>query len=265
VFAFREARGAVEVAFTDRRPLDGSGAALDLAEPTEKRPRPRGDLDRSIAVLAVALARGGEPADGEPLELPAGADVPAVARMRQVHGSEVHTVGQQWLAERSGPGAVDPPEVDGLVSSLPGVALLVRVADCVPVLLADVDRGVIGAAHAGRNGLVAGVVPRTVARMRDQGAQQVTAWVGPHICGRCYEVPETMREEVSSVVPEAFAETSWGTPAVDVGAGVKAQLLAADATVVEASRCTLESEDLFSHRRDAARAGRLGGAVWVRP
>jgi YfiH family protein len=145
------------------------------------------------------------------------------------------------------------------------VILLVRVADCVPLLLADIEHSVVGAAHAGRPGLVAGIVPATVARMRELGAGRITAWLGPHVCGRCYEVPAEMRAEVAATVPASFAETSWGTPAVDVGAGVVAQLEAEGIEVVDASRCTLEDDDLFSYRRQGVASGRLGGLVWVRP
>ena len=101
--------------------------------------------------------------------------------------------------------------------------------------------------------------------MRDLGADRIVAWLGPHVCGSCYEVPGEMREEVAAVVPEAYAETSWATPAVDVGAGVVAQLEKLGVEVVDASRCTLETDDLYSYRRDGAAAGRLGGLVWVRP
>ena len=72
--------------------------------------------------------------------------------------------------------------------------------------------------------------------MRELGADEITAWIGPHVCGRCYEVPESMRAEVAAVVPESFAETSWGTPALDIGAGVRAQLARAGVTVVEVGR-----------------------------
>jgi copper oxidase (laccase) domain-containing protein len=72
-----------------------------------------------------------------------------------------------------------------------------------------------------------------------------------------------MRAEVAAAVPEAFAETSWGTPAVDVGAGVVAQLREAGADVVDAGLCTREDRTLFSHRRNES--GRLAGLVWVRP
>jgi polyphenol oxidase len=250
VFAFQETRGAVEVAFTDRhRALgDGPHASLDLAEPKPgDDPAAWDRLEENLDAVAEALARGGE--------------TPSVVRMRQVHGAEVHTVDRRGLGGRE----PDPPEADGLVTALPGVALLVRVADCVPVLLADSEHAVVGAAHAGRQGLVAGVVPATVGRMRELGAVDMVAWVGPHVCGSCYEVPAEMRDEVVEAVPEAFGETSWGTPAVDVGAGIVAQLRADGVEVVDASRCTLEDEALYSYRRQGTAAGRLGGMVWVRP
>ncbi len=130
-----------------------------------------------------------------------GADGPA----HDVHG-HLHAVG------------------DGLVTTQPGVSLMVRAADCVPVLFADESGTVIGAAHCGRPGLVAGIVPATVAAMRSLGAGPLRAWVGPHVCGRCYEVPEQMRDDVAAVEPDSRATTSWGTPSLDVGAGVRAQL-----------------------------------------
>jgi YfiH family protein len=230
---------------------------MDLAEPKPGAdPAERVRLVENIGLLASALGHGAEPsARGH-----GDAAAPVVVRMHQVHGGHVHTVDRAGLEAAH----AEPPTADGLVTALPGVALLVRVADCVPVVLADVDRRVVAVAHAGRQGLVAGVVPRTIEGMRDLGAERVVAWVGPAVCGRCYEVPGPMREEVASVVPEAFAETSWGTPALDVAAGVRAQLATA-AEVVDASRCTLEHDDLYSYRRDGAAAGRLGGLVWVRP
>jgi copper oxidase (laccase) domain-containing protein len=70
---------------------------------------------------------------------------------------------------------------------------------------------------------------------------------------------------VTAAVPEAYAETSWGTPSVDIGVGVRAQLSRCDVEVVDASRCTREDEDLFSYRRQGKQSGRLAGLVWVRP
>lgn len=138
---------------------------------------------------------------------------------------------------------------------------MVRAADCVPVLLADPDAQVIGAAHAGRLGMALGVVPATVARMRELGGDRITAWVGPHICGSCYEVPVDLRDEVAATVPASRSTTSWGTPALDIGAGVRAQLTAVGVEVVDVGRCTRESPDLHSYRRDGARAGRQAGVI----
>jgi YfiH family protein len=266
VFAFTDTRAPVEVAFTDRQGgvSGGPSASLDLAEPAldasdvESR---LAALEENLDAVGYAIARGGPPAEGDPFALPPGTPLPTLVRMRQVHGNDVAVVDRAWLDGRH----QEPPRVDGLVTDVAGVALVVRVADCVPVLIADPVRGVVGAAHAGRQGLVEGIVPATVAAMRELGAapERLVAWVGPHICGRCYEVPDTMRAEVAAEVPEAFAETSWGTPAVDVGAGVVAQLREAGAGVVDAGLCTREDETLFSHRRNES--GRLAGLVWVRP
>lgn len=187
-----------------------------------------------------------------------GLDPARVVWMNQVHGAGVAVV--------DGPWGTDPvPSVDALVTDRPGLALAVLTADCVPVLLADPVAGVVAAAHAGRPGMVAGVVPATVARMTELGArpERIVARTGPAVCGRCYEVPEAMRAEVAAVEPAAHAETSWGTPAVDVTAGVLDQLARLGVTDVVASGvCTLESRDHYSYRRDRT-TGRLAGYVWL--
>jgi polyphenol oxidase len=170
----------------------------------------------------------------------------------QCHGAEV-VVASAPVPER--------PQADGIVTVTPGLTLLVRTADCVPVLLVAPGEGVVGAAHCGRPGLVAGVVPATVARMRELGATTIEGWIGPHVCGRCYEVPAQMRDEVAAVVPASLAETSRGTPSVDLGAGVRSQLESLDVRAHDVSRCTLESTDLYSYRRDGRGAGRQAGVV----
>lgn len=274
MFTFQDKRGNVEVAFTDRHGDAGRHDGLDLAEPrgtggsagrcattADPAATDLAALEENIDIVGHALARGGPASGGNPFGLPRGVQPPTVARIRQVHGADVLTVDRGWLEARR----QTPPSADGLVTDLPGVALLIRGADCVPVLLADVDRGVVGAAHAGRVGLVAGILAATLARMHDLGARSIVAWVGPHVCGRCYEVPASMREDVAAIVPESLGETSWGTPSLDLGAGVAAQLRADGVECVDASRCTVESDDLYSHRREGVAAGRLGGLVWVRP
>lgn len=179
-----------------------------------------------------------------------------LARARQVHGDEVLVVSEAVPLGQA-------PTGDALVTATRGLGLMVRVADCVPLVLADVEAGVVGAVHSGRPGLVLDIATRAVEVMREQGASEIVAWVGPHVCGSCYEVPEQMRSDVSAVVPEAYAETSWGTPAVDIGAGVRAQLARAGVEVVDVPGCTREEADLHSFRRDGDAAGRFAGLVWV--
>jgi YfiH family protein len=238
VYSHRSTSGPVDLAFTDRYggvsavPFDSLNLALEGGD----------DAEATTANLARVLG------DFAP-------DAP-VADLHQVHGAVVDVV--DGLQDRQ------RPDADGVVTTRPDVVLMVRAADCVPVLLADPVVGVIGAAHAGRPGLAAGVVPATVAAMRERGATDVTAWIGPHVCGGCYEVPAEMRAEVGALVPAAVATTTWGTPALDLGAGVRAQLEQLGATVVDVSRCTRESDDLYSYRRDGARAGRLAGLIRLR-
>ncbi|WAL94983.1 peptidoglycan editing factor PgeF [Streptomyces sp. Je 1-369] len=182
-----------------------------------------------------------------------------VVWMNQVHGRDVAVVEGPW-----GPDA-DIPAVDAVVTARRGLALAVLTADCTPVLLADPVAGVAAAAHAGRPGMLAGVVPATVEAMVELGAEpgRIVARTGPAVCGRCYEVPEAMRADAAAVEPAAHAETSWGTPAVDVTAGVHAQLERLGVCDREQSPvCTLESGDHFSYRRDRT-TGRLAGYVWL--
>jgi YfiH family protein len=231
VYAHRTSTGPVDLAFTDR--YDGVSAvpfdSLNLALVGDDDPDA---VRRNTELLLADFAPGATLAD-----------------MEQVHGRRVVDAG--------GP----RERCDALVTDRPDMVLMVRVADCVPVLLADVDAGVVGAAHAGRNGVVEGVVTSCVARMRELGAEQVDAWVGPHVCGACYEVPASMQADVVAVEPATRSTTSWGTPALDLGSGVREQLIRLGVRVHDVSRCTLESPDLYSHRRDGARAGRLAGLI----
>jgi YfiH family protein len=183
---------------------------------------------------------------------------PGIAWMRQVHGREVRYACEQW-PER------EPEACDAVYTDVRGQVLGVLVADCVPVLLADPDARLVGAAHAGREGMVAGVVPALVAAMAGAGArpERMRAVIGPAICGGCYEVPAELRDRVSAEVPEANCATSAGTPGLDIAAGVRAQLRAVGVTTVEHDlRCTRESAELYSYRRDGV-TGRFAGLVWI--
>lgn len=171
--------------------------------------------------------------------------------MDQCHGADVAVVDAPPEA---------PPAVDALVTTVPGLALAALVADCTPILLADTGAGVVGAVHAGRPGMVAGVVGHAVQAMRDLGARTITATVGPSVCSRCYEVPEPMRAAAAAVAPESRAVSWTGTPAIDVAAGVVAQLVAAGVTVHWVAGCARENEHLYSYRRDGT-TGRYAGVI----
>jgi len=161
--------------------------------------------------------------------------------MNQVHGNSVAVI--DGLSE---PG----PTADALVSRTADLAVMV--ADCVPVVLVGSDaagESLLGAVHAGRPGVQAGVIPAAVAQLRAGGAQNIKAWIGPSVCGRCYEVPEALRTAVADAVPAAHATTSWGTPALDLPAAVESQLAAAGVDYENVGVCTLEHASLYSHRR----------------
>ncbi len=177
----------------------------------------------------------------------------------QVHGTEVLHVTREVLdGPRTGTGAVGT--ADALVTGLPGLALGVLVADCTPVLLHDETAGLVGVAHAGRQGMTKGVVGAVVSALRDLGSGQLRAIVGPSVCGRCYEVPAELREEAATVAPVSAATTWQGTPAIDVAAGVVDQLTELGVPLEWVPGCAREDEALYSHRRDG-RTGRFAGII----
>lgn len=225
-------------AFTDRHGgvSDDDYATLNLGGHV-------GDVESAVSANRAQVA--------DAIGLPAG----QVLFMNQVHAADVAVVDKPW----DGPA----PDVDAMVTTRPGLALGVLVADCVPVLFGDAKSGVVAVAHAGRPGLAAGVVPATVGAMRDLGADDIAAKVGPSVCGQCYEVPERLQAQVSAVAPEAKSTTRAGTPGLDIRAGVRAQLAAADVAEVDgAGLCTMEDPDFYSYRRDRT-TGRFAGLAWI--
>jgi len=185
--------------------------------------------------------------------------VPAdrVVWMRQVHSSLVRVV--------DGPGS--PADCDGIVTTATGVALGVLAADCVPILAGDRVHGVVGAAHAGRRGAAAGIGPQLIRMMTQVGADvaDIAVWLGPAICGCCYEVPRDMRDAVEAVLPGSACATERGTPGLDLRVGLARQLTALGIRAVAVdTRCTHTDPDLFSHRRGAP-TGRQAGLIWRMP
>lgn len=191
--------------------------------------------------------------------------VPGFARANQVHGTTVLAVDAPQPPDAA---TEEVPVADALLTRTPGLGLMVRVADCVPVVL--LGRSTAAVVHAGRVGMVGDVVTRAVDRLRevddpDTDGGPVSAWIGPSVCGACYEVPAALRDEVAAVEPSTRSTTAWGTPALDVAAGVRAQLERAGvADVVVVPGCTREEPRLHSYRRDGAASGRTAGLVWLR-
>ncbi|MEU7829497.1 polyphenol oxidase family protein [Nonomuraea sp. NPDC049129] len=188
-----------------------------------------------------------------------GLDPDRVVYMKQVHGGSARYVTR--------PFGEDAPPLDATCTTETGLALVVLVADCAAVLLADARRGVVGAAHAGRLGTAAMVVPHLLEVMIAHGADpaSMTAVVGPTICRRCYEVPLQMRDEMAALVPCTSAVSRHGTPSIDLRSGIEGQLRAAGISDVRHDRrCNAESPELFSHRREGA-TGDCAGYVWMEP
>jgi len=156
------------------------------------------------------------------------------AMVHQVHGAHVVHARR---AGRLGDG-------DAIVSTTPGLEIAVRVADCAPIAL-EAD-GVVGVVHAGWRGIVAGVIPAAVDAMRALGAREIRAALGPCIHAECYEFGTDELDAVAAQLGESVrGTTSWGTPALDVVAAVRAQLPGVD---VSESVCTACSTEHWSHR-----------------
>lgn len=206
-----------------------------------------GDDPAAVAANRARLAsRLGLPADH-------------VVWMDQVHGTHIARV----LGPTGGP----VPATDGIVTDRPGLALAVLTADCVPVLAADEEAGVIGAAHAGRVGATAGIVPALVGAMTSLGArpERISVLLGPAADGRHYELPDDLAAEVEQALPGSRTETVAGTAGVDIRAGIARQFAGLGVTDVAADpRCTIADESLFSYRRQG-RTGRQASVIWRQP
>ena len=235
-----------------------------------------GSLGGGVRYAYTARAGGvsAPPYDSLNLSPRVGDEPGAVERNRREVLDRLGLSATVWLAAAHGARAAivsaasapdAEPEVDVLATIDAGIGLAALSADCVLVVLADPAAGVIAVAHCGRPGLLAGVVASAVATMRDLGASRMRAALGPSVCGACYEVPRAMADEVCAVVPQAAARTRDGRPALDIAAGVAAQLAAHDVEVARhVGGCTREDPSLFSYRRDAV-TGRQAALVWRAP
>jgi YfiH family protein len=172
----------------------------------------------------------------------------------QIHSAQAVTVSTPWEIAAN-------PKADAMATDKSGIALGVLAADCAPVLLADAGAHVIGAAHAGWGGALAGITESVVAAMERLGArrERISAAVGPCISGASYEVgPEFKPRFVAADAPnDRFFERSKreGHWQFDLPAYVAHRLRQSGIGVVEVvPRCTYKSEaDFFSYRRTTHR------------
>ncbi|MCF2705676.1 laccase domain-containing protein [Arcanobacterium haemolyticum] len=201
------------------------------------------------------------------------------AWMNQVHGATIRDAIPGAVCDGCDGLIVDLTEKQGDSSADAQIAAAcVMVADCVPLLLASRTRPRGAAIHVGRAGMLAGIAEEAVSELvgravdhgeltREEALADLVAVIGPSICGKCYEVPDSMRAEAHERVPGCASETSWGTPAIDLQAGLRGQLKRAGVrNIRDLARCTYERDDYFSHRRSTARgsqAGRFVGIVQV--
>jgi YfiH family protein len=193
------------------------------------------------------------------------ADPVRLLGLTQVHSADVVTATEAWAA---GQGA----KADAMVTDRPDLALGIVTADCAPVLFADATGGIVGAAHAGWRGAVAGVLEATLAAMTALGAPlgSITAAIGPCIAQPSYEVGPDLRD---AVLARAAADSAFFAPGqrpdrwqFDLAGYCAARLRAAGVRHVIVTRVdTLAEEDrFFSHRRRTlAKAGPIGHQISV--
>jgi YfiH family protein len=169
--------------------------------------------------------------------------------MNQVHGDRIAIIEEV---------TDEVPTADSLVTGIPGISLAVMVADCIPLLLKSAEA--VAAVHVGRRGLVNEITRKTLSLMRDMGASQVTAIIGPAICGSCYEVSEDIYSEVIATHPFAESRTPHGSYALDLPAALRSVLSDEGVAIVNKFECTVESSEYFSYRRDGV-TGRQAGVI----
>ena len=220
--------------------------------------------------------------------------------MRQVHSSVIHRVDESHIGQgRADVGHPQHPLVgDGLIANRAEMVLAVRVADCLPVLMADPVRRAVGAFHAGWRGTLARIVEKGVGELRRQFGSDpadIKAAIGPGIHRCCYEVGEDLRDRFASqfcYAGELFEEVFSSDPVrrkypllfmnqrapghgepprtahLDLVEANRLQLLAAGVrqeNIWISDLCTSCRTDLlFSHRKEKGATGRMVGAIGIK-
>jgi YfiH family protein len=192
-----------------------------------------------------------------------GVDLDCLVLMRQVHSAEVFVAERRLLKPSS-----NAPEADIAVTDDPAVAVSVRSADCVPILLADRRTGAVAAVHAGWKGTAAGAAIVAVRALRSccgTNAEDVIAAVGPSIGPCCYEVGPDLVRHFSSHAQASTWFTRDAKPRLDLWGATRDQLAGAGVPLRQihvCELCTFDHPAVFhSYRRDGPNAGRLVAAI----
>jgi YfiH family protein len=189
-----------------------------------------------------------------------------LAQVRQIHSSTVVRVDSP-----NDPGS-PLPHADGMITNNPGVLLLMRFADCVPILLYDSDKKVIGIAHAGWKGTVLGIVAETVKKMQTEygtSPSSLIAGIGPSIGPDHYQIGQDVIREVRRSFPKR-----WNEILIDNSDGVKFDLWKANRILLQeegvkkievAEICTsCNLGDWYSHRGENGKTGRFAAAIGIK-
>ena len=173
----------------------------------------------------------------------------SLAFMDQRHGADISVIAEPAQANLI-------PDADALMTNQKGIGLAVMVADCVPLLLAA--EGWVAAVHVGRVGLMSNIVESVLRKFDELGAAARDAWIGPHICQECYEVDSNMYRELTASRP--LLATTDEKHCLNLKAPIVDVLVGQGVRVHDLSRCTVETDDLFSYRRDGM-TGRFAGVI----
>jgi len=162
------------------------------------------------------------------------------------------------------PGELAGAPADAAVTAHPGCVLAVRTADCAPVVL--LGSAAVGVVHAGWRGLLDGVVERAAAALRTLDDGPIVGHLGPCIRAGCYEFDGPERDLLAARFGDTVcATTTWGTPALDLAAGVHAALASAGvAEVHDTAGCTACDRRWYSHRA-RAEVERFATTAWLEP
>ena len=199
-----------------------------------------------------------------------GVDANRFTTCQQVHGSKVVQVTKELVGSGARDFANTIADTDALITNSPDVPLMLFYADCVPVLLADLETGAIGLAHAGWRGTVANIGAKTLAAMGEAFGtkpENVLAAIGPSIGACCYEVDDFVRDQANGY-EEFFASKGGGKYQLDLW-GMNAKQLQEAGVPAEkitiAGICTNDNVELFcSYRAEQGKTGRMGVCLCAR-